>query len=233
MTGFGRWLGTSREELLDQEDITSERGRRILNELDKWNEMSGWYRAHLKRIRRHWEALEKPQPFRVLDVGCGPGGLLAAMADWSKTYGIRLELTGLDRSPMYLSMARERLGDRVKLVEGDATATGFADGAFHLATTTLMLHHLPNEVRQGLVRELGRVAASQYLFDLERSLTGVIGWSAIATALRFHADTRHDGVVSVLRGSTLQEFEALVAGLPVRAERAFPTGLWTAPKGGA
>lgn len=232
MKGFARWLHTSEEEVLDQVGTSSERGRRILGELDRWNELSGWYRSHLKRIRRHWEALEKPQPFRVLDVGCGPGGLMGAMQDWSKTYGIRLELTGLDRNPVYLQMAREELGTGVKLVEGDATATGFGDGQFHLATTTLMLHHLPNDVRRGLVRELGRVAQSQYIFDLERSLTGVVGWSAIATALRFHADTRHDGVVSVRRGSTLEEFQALVAELPVRAERAFPVGLYTAPKVG-
>jgi ubiquinone/menaquinone biosynthesis C-methylase UbiE len=231
MKGFARWLHTSEEEVLDQVETTSEHGRRILGELDRWNEMSGWYRAHLKRIRRHWEALGKPQPFRVLDVGCGPGGLLYAMADWSKTYGIRLELTGLDRNPLYLQMAREKIGPTVKLVEGDATHTTFETGAFHLATTTLMLHHLPNETRLKLVQELGRVSQTQYIFDLERSLTGVVGWSAIATVLRFHADTRHDGVVSVRRGTTLEEFSALVAGLPVRAERAFPVGLYTAPKG--
>lgn len=227
---FARWLGTKEEEVLDHQDHDSARGRLILGELDKWNELSGWYRAHLKRIRRHWEALDKPQPFRILDVGCGPGGLLVAMLEWGETYGIRLELTGLDRSQAYLEMARERLGGKVTLVDADATRTPFATGQFHLATTTLMLHHLPMDVRTDLVKELGRVSASQYIFDLERSLTGVVGWAAISAALRFHTDTRHDGIVSVRRGSTYEEMEALVRELPVTVERSFPVGLWTAPR---
>jgi hypothetical protein len=44
-----------------------------------------------------------------------------------------------------------------------------------------------------------------------------------------HRDTLHDGVLSVRRGSTLQEFKALVSPLPVRVRRVFPTALCTVP----
>lgn len=219
------------EEILDAaltDAGLSDRGRRILSDLDRWNELSGWYRQHLQRIRAHWEAIGKPQPLRLIDVGCGPGGMLAAVAAWAAKYAIRVELTGIDLSPTYLDMARARLPN-ARLLAVDATHTPFADQEFDILTTTLMLHHLPDPARAGLIREAGRIAQTQYIFDLERTLTGVVGWSLIAPALGMGEDTRHDGVQSVRRACTFEEFSALVAPLPVRAERAFPTGLFTSP----
>ncbi len=220
-------------EILDDEGLSA-RGQRILSDLDRWNGLSGWYRQHLQRIRRHWDALGKPQPFCVVDVGCGPGGMLEMLAAWGARYSVDVELTGVDSSPAYLEMARQKLSaaggkSAVRLVEADAARTPFADGEFHLLTSTLMLHHLPDPVRVALVAEAGRIAESQYIFDLERTLTGVVGWSVLAPALGMGADTRHDGVQSVRRACSLEEFRALMAPLPVSVERAFPTGLFTSP----
>lgn len=207
-------------------------GQQSLRELDRWNQMSGWYRQHIKRIRQHWEALGKPEPFRILDVGCGAGGLLSELQEWGRRYGIPLELTGLDQGAVWLEMAREKLGkdSKVILIQGDATASGFADQAFDLAITTLMMHHLLPQHRQAMVHELGRISRSQYIFDLELSLTGVVGWAGVSLALRFSPDTRNDGIQSVRRGSTLEEFSILVKDLPVTVARSFPSGLCTLPK---
>lgn len=221
------WLRTDAKEFLDEGD--PERVKKILSDLERWNDLSGWTRGHLKRIRRHWEALEKPQPFRVVELGCGGGGLLGALLSWGETYGIRVELVGIDRDPEGIRIAREKLGAKVQLIQGDASHTSFAEKHFHLATCTLMLHHLMPSEQKALVTEMGRIARSQYLFDLERSITGVVGWAALSTALRMSSEARHDGVISVRRGATLEEFQALVAGLPVKAERIFPSSLWTAP----
>lgn len=207
-------------------------GQQIQQDLDRWHQMSGWYRQHIKRIRQHWEALGKPEPFRILDVGCGPGGLLSELQDWGRRYGIPLELTGLDQEATSLEMAREKLGkdSKVILIQGDATASGFADQAFELATTTLMMHHLPPDRRQVMVRELGRISRTQYIFDVELSLSGVVGWAGVSLALRFSPDTRSDGIQSIRRGSTFEEFSLLVKDLPVTVARSFPAGLCTLPR---
>ena len=146
------FLRSTEEEILDQEGHST-RGQQILTDLDRWNRISGWYRQHIKRIRKHWEFLKKPQPFRILDVGCGPGGLLEEMANWGTRYGIPLELTGLDHSGDWLLMAQTRLKPwpQIRLVQADATKTGFADKSFDLATTTLMMHHLSPPIRAALL----------------------------------------------------------------------------------
>lgn len=221
---FASLLRTQEEEILDREGL-SPRGRAMLAELDTWNRRTRWYAGHVRRIRRHWDALGRPTPFRILDVGTGFGGLLAALAESD----LPCVLTGLDRSAAFVADAQLRLGGRATVVEGDATALPFADRSFDLVTNTLMLHHLPHGVRHGLVAEAARVARSAYLFDLEVSLLGVIGLPLIGPLFGLGPDAVHDGVLSVRRGSTLRELRELCAPLPVRVRRVFPSALCTMP----
>ncbi len=221
---FASLLRTQQEELLDREGLSS-RGRRILQDLDRWNRASRWYQAHVRRIRRHWEALGRPAPFRVLDVGTGSAGLLAALADTD----LPCELVGVDKSEAFVRYATQRMGNRATLVTADATELPFPDRRFDLVTNTLMMHHLPHGVRHGLVREAARVARSAYIFDLEVTLYGVLGFSVLAPLVGLGPDAVHDGILSVRRGATLGEMRALMAPLPVRVVRVFPSALCTMP----
>jgi SAM-dependent methyltransferase len=72
------------------------------------------------------ELLDLPDGARVLDVGCGPGRHLIALAEAG------LSMTGVDVSSELLSIARDaaneaRLGSRVALFECDARAMPFDD----------------------------------------------------------------------------------------------------------
>lgn len=221
-------LRSDGEEILDREGL-SDRGRRILADLDRWNRLAGWYRFHVARVREHWRSLGSPTPLRVLDVGTGPGGLLAALADWTAREGIPAELVGVDRSPAYVAMARERVGGRAVVIEGDATALAVEDGAFHVATSTLMMHHLPGGVRRAMVAEMGRVARSVYLFDVELTLYGMLGMPLFYVVAGGNPDSLHDGLLSIRRGSTRDEFAELCRPLPVRVRRVFPSALCTVP----
>jgi len=65
---------------------------------------------------------------RILDVGCGPGGLLVALADCVKA------VWGIDAAPSMLGLARQTVTAsgiaNVYLARGLAEALPFADGAF-------------------------------------------------------------------------------------------------------
>jgi len=61
---------------------------------------------------------------RVLDAGCGTGGLLRRLAEAQPSW----RLTGLDFSPLACELARARTGGEV--VQGSVAALPFADAAF-------------------------------------------------------------------------------------------------------
>ncbi len=88
---------------------------------------------------------------RVLDVACGTGQLLELLA-------VRFDfpdLAGIDRVPAMLEVARQRLGSRATLHEGEARQLPFENASFQLVTSTNALHYFPDA--DATLREIRRV----------------------------------------------------------------------------
>lgn len=99
--------------------------------------------------------LDPPAGARLLDVGCGAGFYLRALAGAAS--GLRLH--GLDASPAFLREARRRLdeaGTRATLTLGDAASLPYRDGVFD----GVAFGGTPNEVRDrpAAFAEIARVA---------------------------------------------------------------------------
>jgi ubiquinone/menaquinone biosynthesis C-methylase UbiE len=78
-------------------------------------------------------------------------------------------------------------------------------------TCSQVLHHFADEDARTLLREMHRVARHRAIVaDIRRSWVAAAGIWAVSFPLRFHPISRHDGVVSVLRGFTASELRELV-----------------------
>jgi SAM-dependent methyltransferase len=89
---------------------------------------------------------------RVLDVGFGPGTVLAQLA---RAFGV--EGVGLDASPAMIEVARRDAPGLQQLQVGLAEELPFADGFFDAALMRLVVHHVD---RQEAFSELLRVLRS-------------------------------------------------------------------------
>lgn len=104
-----------------------------------------------------------PQPpMDLIDVGCGPGRLLAPLAR-------KHRMTGCDISPEMLEEARRRCPPEVRLVAADARHLPFDDESFDGLIALDLLTHLP--VLEDGIRELARVVrpGGTLLFDSSNS----------------------------------------------------------------
>jgi ubiquinone/menaquinone biosynthesis C-methylase UbiE len=92
---------------------------------------------------------------QVLDLACGNGRFLAQTLSAFP----RLIATGIDLSPDYAALARERLAQwrSAEIVVGQAEATPFADQRFDAVTCIYLFHELPPRVRRDVARELARI----------------------------------------------------------------------------
>ena len=93
---------------------------------------------------------------RVLDVGCGTGAL--AFAAKARTPGA--VVYGIDASPEMIDVARRKAGRRRMPVEFEVAAIEslpFGNGEFDVVLSSLMLHHLPPDVKQAGLAEVVRV----------------------------------------------------------------------------
>ena len=101
---------------------------------------------------------------QVLDVGCGNGFLLTAVAKRltsGKATGIDLWMTGAGEQTAEAAWRNARLegvAERVDIRNVDARATPFGDQTFDVIVSSLMLHHAGGGAdRERVLREMTRV----------------------------------------------------------------------------
>jgi ubiquinone/menaquinone biosynthesis C-methylase UbiE len=104
---------------------------------------------------------------RLLDVGCGTGRTMIQLAE---THPI-LEMIGVDMSPFYIEVARERFQHerRVQLMTANAEDLPFKDEYFDVVTSVFTMHELPRAVRRRVLSEIRRVLRPGGLLVIEDS----------------------------------------------------------------
>lgn len=123
-----------------------------------------------------WQERRGPAPYRLLDVGCGTGNLLAGLAGDEHAQ----QLVGLDYAAEMVRAAREKFagldaGERLQMVHGDAEHLPFDAAAFDVLTCCHSFHHYPHQA--AVVREFHRVLRPGGLLILcDGFRDNVIGW---------------------------------------------------------
>jgi demethylmenaquinone methyltransferase/2-methoxy-6-polyprenyl-1,4-benzoquinol methylase/phosphoethanolamine N-methyltransferase len=97
---------------------------------------------------------------QVLDVGCGTGGLAIAAAE---RVGATGTVHAIDASPEMVARARHRVaraGVAVTVALAPVETLPFPAGTFDVVLSSLMLHHLPEDLRTQAFAEIRRVLRS-------------------------------------------------------------------------
>jgi len=144
-----------------------------------------------------------PRDATLLDVGTGLGDIPCRAREEARRSGIQLTTIGLD-SALELAAASQCSIDFA--VCADALRLPFADNSIDIVMCSQVLHHFAGRQASELLREMDRVARVRVIVsDIRRSWIAAAGLWLVSFPLRFHAVSRHDGVVSVLRGFTPTE----------------------------
>ena len=144
----------------------------------------------------------------LLDVGTGAGDIPSGGRAAAARMGIELVTIGVDGSE---ALARAAKSKSLPTVRATALALPFADRSVDIALCSQVLHHFEHQNAITLLRELNRVARHRVIVsDLRRSWVAAAGIWLASFPLHFHPVSRHDGVVSVLRGFTCDELRHLV-----------------------
>lgn len=94
----------------------------------------------------------------VLDVGCGTGNLTVAAALRAGAGAVH----GIDAAPEMVRRAERKAAEMkidVRYQVGLIEDIPFPDGAFDVVMSSLMLHHLPPELKRRGIAEIARVLA--------------------------------------------------------------------------
>lgn len=197
-------------EYLDDPDLPPEIASHSLRDIALANRLFGGTRAVLVEARETFvrqQAASVPT-LTLLDVGTGIGDIPQALGTEAARHGIELRAVGLEITHAMASVAQHR---DLATVAGDARALPFKTGSFDIVTCSLVLHHLNDLDAIAMLRECSRVARVRVIVaDLRRSWMAIALLWLVSFPLRFHPISRHDGVLSVRRGYSVQELQRLI-----------------------
>lgn len=195
-------------EILDDPRVDPAVRLESMGDVARSNRWLGGLRAARRELRDVLRRLPLDVPVTLLDVGTGLADIPHEATRVARELGIGLTTIGLDGAVTVLAEARRRTSS---VVCASALALPFADGSVDVVMCSQLLHHFADDDAACLIRELDRVARRAVIVsDLRRSWIAATGFWLVSFPLRFHRVTRHDGVVSVLRGFTARELHDLV-----------------------
>jgi len=192
-------------EILDDPSVEPRLRVRSIEDVVSSNRWLGGRRAALGELRRAVRGVSRAT---VLDIGTGLADIPARARELAACEGVCVDTIGVDEAAPLLMTARQRL---THAVCANALALPFADASVDVVICSQVLHHFDECGAAALLREMHRVARRVAIVsDLRRSWIAAGGFWALSFPLGFHRITRHDGVVSVLRGFTTVELRQLI-----------------------
>jgi 2-polyprenyl-3-methyl-5-hydroxy-6-metoxy-1,4-benzoquinol methylase len=193
-------------EILDDPDVDPAVMQRAMRDVERANIVFGGRRAAIAELT---PALSNTRGSALLlDVGTGRGDIPAEAKRVAQSNGLTLRTIGLDMSAPLVS---SQCHGTDWIIRGNALSLPLRDSSVDIVLASQILHHFPEDDAIAFVRELNRVARSRVVIsDLRRSVIAAAGFWLGSFPLRFHPVTRHDGVVSVMRGFIPSELASIV-----------------------
>ncbi len=204
-------------EVLDDPGVSPALVSRSHTDIARANALFGGTRAVLTRVRAIAHRL--PQSPLVVDVGAGTGDILDAVCNLLRETGRRPQPVAIDTAVALAPAVRQRGS---YFVCGSIFALPLPTASADLVIASQVVHHFDVDGVRAVIAELHRVARHAVLIsDLQRSWIAAAGLWLTSFPLGFHPVSRHDGVVSVLRGFAPDELRSAVlatTGVPAVIE---------------
>lgn len=186
---------------------TPEEYRNCLYQLDRIGRFLGGDQATFWALKQ----LSAP-PTSVLDIGCG-GGLftLRVAARYPEA-----QVIGTDISQEAIAFAQERLKEQQPLLSNAQFFLAHSpqlneDPQFDVVMATLVCHHLSDQALITFLQQACRVANQAVILnDLHRHPLAIAGFATIAPVFFRNRLIWHDGLLSIRRSFTRQEWKTLL-----------------------
>ena len=145
------WIDTTyrskEEEIMDDLDMS---GDILIDSLDKIATINQWLGGNnltIKGVKELLSTTDHKGVIKIVDLGCGNGDMLRALAKMGKRTGTQLELLGIDANQATIDYAIELSKDysNIKFLKQDVLSPEFDSIEYDIALCTLFLHHFEKE----------------------------------------------------------------------------------------
>ena len=135
---------TEQEEIMDDFSLEGEELRDALDKIASINHFLGGNQLTLQGVRK---LIRSEQEITIVDVGCGNGDMLRALADFGKKSNLKFKLIGIDANAFTIDYAIKLSKEYPKISYKceDIFSEVFSQLKYDIVLCTLTLHHFKNE----------------------------------------------------------------------------------------
>ena len=153
-------------------------------------------------------SIPKSQQITIVDVGCGNGDMLRALANFGISNNFNFQLIGIDANAFTVNYATKLSVDfpNISFRCEDVLSQDFENLQYDIVLCTLTLHHFKDsEIIQLMSIFNANSRVGIVINDLHRSAVAYRLFQVLCFIFRLNAMSRKDGLVSILRGFKKEE----------------------------
>ena len=208
---------SNEKELLDETNIQQVLLFKNLRELDILNRNTGGHAITLKGIKQL--VTDHAKIYHIVDLGCGSGDSLRAIADWARKNNFNVKLTGVDMNADVIEYLRKHCSRYPEITGITSDFQQFLDRniSVDIVCCSLFCHHLnDNELIRLFTYFSEKVKTGFVINDLQRNWMAYYSAWFFTRLLNGTILAKNDGPVSVLRAFKVNELKYLLEKANIR-----------------
>lgn len=193
---------STEQEIMDDFSMEGELLRKTLDQLALINKWLGGNQVTINGLHTLLRTESNDAAISIIDLGCGSGNMLRAVADFGRKNNFIFKLTGVDANEYTVNYARKLSVNypEISYIKMDVLSDEFSGTAFDIVLTTLFLHHFTNqEIENLLIPIVNKVRIGVVINDLHRSSAAYYLFKCVCFFIK-NPMVKKDGAISVLRG---------------------------------
>jgi ubiquinone/menaquinone biosynthesis C-methylase UbiE len=168
---------------------------------------------------------EIPSSARVIDIACGTGALALSV---SRKAGL---VTGIDLDKEMISFASSRaknrgLGNLIFEVHDASDLSGYRDGEFDIAVTSMAVHQFSEELAVKILREIKRISRKVIIADYSCPMSAGFSRSVAYGIERITKGEHHRNFINYMSRGGISWFTG-AGGLTIRSFKLKVNGVFT------
>lgn len=202
-------MPTKRSHTKEALDNLELEGKQLEETLSGLSKINGWFGNTSQTIKAVQEQFRKHELNTIVDLGCGGGDNLIAIAKWAQSQNKKIKLIGIDGNQNSLEYANSRSDFDIDFIQADILSPNFELPKCDVLISSHFIYHFQDdELVTFMKKAQTKVKKAIVLSELRRSYIARILFYPFG--LFFNKMVRSDGLKAIRRSFTKQELSNLL-----------------------
>lgn len=217
------WIETAQRrtdlEIMDDLGMGGEQLIDSLDHIARINQWLGGNRLTINALKTLLGGQPRDREFFIVDMGCGNGDMLRAIAKMGRKSGYQFKLLGMDANQATIDYAVELSKDypEIEYEQKNVLSPEFKELKYDIALCTLFLHHFEDAVALEFVEIMVQNAKIGVVInDLHRHPMAWYLFNLITLGMN-NKMAREDGLLSILKGFKRKDLENFAGNIDYKS----------------